>query len=492
MDISEDDNPSQGPDHPFSSQCLSIGPDDEIVAEILKLQDNLFGQMVTNRIMARRLSKAALRSSKREQKEALMREQKENEIVKCMKIIEAHEKKKSEKRAAEKAESKPPVESPSILKKEAKEVKPLTLPPQDQSQCKPLSTKPPPAPTVIPSPSKVDKKTLKEEVEDVKSGACEVCGASDSVSNLLVCEHCGIAVHQNCYPNAKSPVSESSNWYCLPCQIYHERQKGIPMKSTALKSGGALSVECKVCLKSGGAFERTTDNKWIHSVCQLAITEGNLTGSVQTRRKCTLCEKAKGKVLPCTRKNCTSFLHPSCAKEKGTLVIKRKKQKNNKTTLVIESMTCGQCKIVEPKRIPQEAPSGMSEQGVQDQRSLISGTKKKRRLLPKSESMLNEEAVASDDEAKESVSRSTRSKTKPIKTEVSLPPPLTEIKATRPQKKTDSSSVPPHSKKIKKIKKSHQTSITGKHLQSTLPEETKSALPNLDKNKKYRITRSRK
>ena len=80
----------------YSKNCLSIGPDDEVVAEILKLQEALLQQMLSNRSLARGLCKAALKNCKFERKQSARKERIEREIQKCQKIVEAHEKKRKE------------------------------------------------------------------------------------------------------------------------------------------------------------------------------------------------------------------------------------------------------------------------------------------------------------------------------------------------------------------------------------------------------------
>ena len=80
----------------YSKHCLSIGPDDEVVAEILKLQEALLQQMLSNRSLARGLCKAALKNCKFERKQSTRKERIEREIQKCQKIVEAHEKKRKE------------------------------------------------------------------------------------------------------------------------------------------------------------------------------------------------------------------------------------------------------------------------------------------------------------------------------------------------------------------------------------------------------------
>lgn len=324
----------------FSEHALSYGPDDEVAAEILKLQETLLHQVIANRTSARCLLKAAMKNAKFEQKQSLRKEKLEKEIGKCQRIIENHERKKKEENHKTEVPSTPVVKE--VFKKETE---PDTNPSQSSipklvSHSNQAQKRGPPSKQSVPSKKyPITIKDLFQSVVFSKEPNCDVCGLVDDLSSMLECRHCGIRVHPRCYSSSNSSTLD---WRCLPCQIYHERQRGFHIKSAGLKSGGALSVECKVCPRRGGAYTKTQDNKkWIHTICGLALSDPVMKVSAVIKR-CCICGKVKGKAFPCMTPDCTSVLHVFCAKVAGKLVIGERTE-NEEKKLMIETMLCNVC-----------------------------------------------------------------------------------------------------------------------------------------------------
>ena len=168
---------------------------------------------------------------------------------------------------------------------------------------------------------------------------CDVCGTRDASSSLQTCCHCGIHVHPLCY--SISTLAEDGHWWCLPCRIYHERQRDLQIKSTRRESGGAHSVDCKVCPEAGGAYDRTPDSKgWIHTICNVALSDPVLK-TTAVHKKCSICGKLKGKVFPCQTTGCTAVMHVPCCKAAGKLTVKLPTGPHEKPQ--ITSLLCPDC-----------------------------------------------------------------------------------------------------------------------------------------------------
>ncbi|NWQ85276.1 KDM4C demethylase, partial [Burhinus bistriatus] len=82
----------------------------------------------------------------------------------------------------------------------------------------------------------------------------------DGTSLLISCAKCSVRVHASCYG---VPSCEIHNeWLCSRCRKE------------------AWTAECCLCNLRGGALKQTTDNKWAHVICAIAIPEvrfGNVT-----------------------------------------------------------------------------------------------------------------------------------------------------------------------------------------------------------------------
>jgi hypothetical protein len=64
--------------------------------------------------------------------------------------------------------------------------------------------------------------TIPTDLTDVDDIVCDVCGdgSQEADNMIIICELCGVPVHQTCYGVETIPQDE---WYCNPCSILHKQ-----------------------------------------------------------------------------------------------------------------------------------------------------------------------------------------------------------------------------------------------------------------------------
>ncbi|KAJ2401267.1 hypothetical protein GGI23_001514, partial [Coemansia sp. RSA 2559] len=140
--------------------------------------------------------------------------------------------------------------------------------------------------------------------------ACAICGEEegDNSNAIVFCDGCDVAVHQDCYG---VPYIPEGQWLCRSCMLSPDKE-----------------VSCILCPQRGGAFKKTTTNKWVHLLCARWIPEVDVSNTVymepvdsidqipRSRWKlhCHLCRRKVGACIQCSQRQCFTAFHVQCAR----------------------------------------------------------------------------------------------------------------------------------------------------------------------------------
>ncbi|XP_043909982.1 lysine-specific demethylase 4B [Protopterus annectens] len=136
----------------------------------------------------------------------------------------------------------------------------------------------------------------------------------DGTCCLISCAKCCLQVHASCY--GVRPDLVTDNWTCSRC------------------TEEAWTVDCCLCNLRGGALQMTTDKRWVHVICAIAVPEVRFVNVLERnpvdisgipeqrwKLKCVFCrkqlKKAYGACVQCSYEHCSTSFHVTCAHAAG-------------------------------------------------------------------------------------------------------------------------------------------------------------------------------
>ncbi|ORX71078.1 hypothetical protein DL89DRAFT_274394 [Linderina pennispora] len=176
-----------------------------------------------------------------------------------------------------------------------------------------------------------------QEQLPAEDAACAICGEEecDNTNAIVFCDGCNLAVHQDCYG---VPYIPEGQWLCRRCMLAPDK-----------------AVACMFCPQRGGAFKKTTANKWAHLLCALWIPEVGIANTVymepidsvdqiprsRWRLYCHLCHRKQGACIQCAHRQCVTAFHATCARKARLAMIRKPRGSSRRPAVAAPMRRCG-------------------------------------------------------------------------------------------------------------------------------------------------------
>jgi hypothetical protein len=169
----------------------------------------------------------------------------------------------------------------------------------------------------------------KPESQD-HSELCDICFEGESVegNEIVFCDSCNVAVHQQCYG---IPVVPEGQWLCNKCQEKERTGRQVSCVLCPVRHGAMKPIHPKCCITSNG--EPSKKQEFVHLFCSQWIPETfikaedtakmepvqNVNAISKDRFKllCSICKQRHGACIQCSHGMCATSFHPLCARAAG-------------------------------------------------------------------------------------------------------------------------------------------------------------------------------
>ena len=179
------------------------------------------------------------------------------------------------------------------------------------------------------------------QLEQDLDAVCDICndGEVTKDNQIIFCESCNVAVHQQCYAIHHVP---SGDYFCHPCRYFKRDKDGTDSTKLGTNSNQNHSPDpicCELCPIREGAFvktfskkSKTKEPKWVHVLCAkwqgFRFVDEKLPDTVEdvTLQKnfcrlndfmCCLCKGIRGTFNLCNEDKCNNMMHVMCAQKSG-------------------------------------------------------------------------------------------------------------------------------------------------------------------------------
>lgn len=156
---------------------------------------------------------------------------------------------------------------------------------------------------------------------------CSICEGLWSSGRLIACgdDACDTKIHEECF-GVVLREEEDGPWKCPSCLLGRQL-----MCAVCMQYGGALKP---VATHGVGHGSSADDQKWVHTLCAMAIPELVMRDvpsmepvdgfdeieNGRFRYLCGICRKRGGASIICEQENCNVGMHPLCAGNAGFMV----------------------------------------------------------------------------------------------------------------------------------------------------------------------------